>query len=130
MIIAAGYNDGVPRISKFYKVGMNQTEIIRIVRARLVHDYVVELEFNDGYVSQIDLRPQLWGPVFGPLLDESLFSQFRLEDDTIRWPSGADFCPDVLRYWCEAGGVQSQEVTDRYFTGLTLNSASDLPSAR
>lgn len=109
---------------------MNHSDIIRVVRARLLHEYTVEFEFNAGYVGQLDLRPQLWGPVFGPLLDQTLFGQFRLEDDTIRWPSGADFCPDVLRFWCEAGGVQSQEVTDRYFTELALNSASDLPSAR
>lgn len=94
---------------------MNAPEIKRITSARAVANHVIELQFNDGYLGQLDLRPALWGPVFGPLTNPDYFRQFRLEDDTIRWPNDADFCPDVLRYWCEAGGVQSQEETDAYF---------------
>jgi hypothetical protein len=94
---------------------MNTSEINRVVGVRFLHDYVIELTFADGYVGQIDLQPQLWGPVFGKLLDLQEFRQVRLEDDSIRWPNDADFCPDVLRYWCEAGGVRSQEETDRFF---------------
>ncbi len=93
----------------------NRTELNRVVAARLLHNYWIELQFSDKYVGRIDLRPQLWGPVFGPLANPDLFRQFKIEDDTIRWPSGADFCPEVLRFWCEAGGVKSQEETDRYF---------------
>jgi hypothetical protein len=80
-----------------------------------VADHIIELQFSDGFVGRIDLRPALWGAVFVPLQDPTYFRQLRIEDDTIRWPSGADFCPDVLRYWCEAGGVRSQEETDAHF---------------
>jgi hypothetical protein len=97
---------------------MNTTEINRITHARVVSDRTVELQFSDGFVGQIDLRPALWGPIFGDLNDSSNFRQFRIEDDTIRWPSGADFCPDVLRYWCEVGSVRNQEETDAYFAHL------------
>ncbi len=83
--------------------------------ASAVGDRKVELRFSDGFVGQVDLGPALWGPIFGPLNDPAYFSQFRVEDETIRWPCGADFCPDVLRYWCEAGGVQSQDETDSHF---------------
>ena len=71
--------------------------------------------FSDGYVGRLDLAPALWGPVFEPLNNVDYFRQFRLEDDTIRWPNDADFCPDVLRFWCEAGGIQSRDRTDDHF---------------
>jgi hypothetical protein len=87
----------------------------RITEAHLVGDQTVELRFSDGYMGRVDLAPGLWGPVFEPLKAADYFRQFRLEDDTIRWPNGADFCPDVLRYWCEAGGVRSQQETDAHF---------------
>jgi hypothetical protein len=79
--------------------------------------YTLEIKFGDGFIGKVDLKPALWGPVFEPLLGESYFTQFRLEDGTIRWPNDADFCPDVLRYWCEVGGVRSQSETDAHFAG-------------
>src|SRR3954470_720851 len=94
---------------------MNPTEINRIVAASVVGDYTLELQFSDGFVGRVDLKSQLWGHVFEPLRELDYFRQFRVEDDTIRWPNDADFCPDVLRFWCEAGGVRNQEETDLHF---------------
>jgi Protein of unknown function (DUF2442) len=95
---------------------MSSPEINRILGARVVGPQMVELRFGDGFVASLDLAPALWGPVFTSLKDPAHFRQLRLEDDTIRWPCGADFCPDVLRYWCETGGVRTQEETDAHFT--------------
>jgi hypothetical protein len=100
-------------------------DINRIVAARAVEHYVLELQFSDGYVGRLDLAPALWGPIFEPLKAHGYFQQFRIEDDTVRWPNDADFCPDVLRYWCESGGVKSQETTDAHFA---KQSASRLAS--
>ncbi len=105
-------------------MNMSQSEINRVTGARLLHDHVIELQFSDGYIGQLDLAPALWGPVFEPLKDPDYFHQFRLEDETIRWPHDADFCPDVLRYWCEMGGVRNQEETDSYFASQLTNRAA------
>lgn len=94
---------------------MNTAEINRITAAQVVGDRTVELKFSDGFVGRIDLGPALWGPIFSPLSDPACFRQLRIEDDTIRWPNDADFCPDVLRYWCEVGSVRTQEETDAHF---------------
>src|SRR5437870_11285865 len=90
-------------------------EINRIIDAKALQAHVLELHFGDGYVGQLDFRAALWGPVFEPLKDPAYFHKFRLEDDTVRWPNDADFCPDVLRFWCESGGVRTQEETDSHF---------------
>ena len=94
---------------------MSSPEINRITHVQVLAGQMVELHFGDGFVGRIDLGPALWGLVFGPLQDPEYFLQVRIEDGTIRWPNDADFCPDVLRYWCETGGVRSQEETDSYF---------------
>ncbi|MCI0332676.1 MAG: DUF2442 domain-containing protein [Planctomycetes bacterium] len=98
--------------------------INRITGVKVVGDTQLELQFKDGFVSRIDLGPTLWGPVFEPLKSPAYFQQVRLEDDTIRWPNDADFCPDVLRYWCEAGGVRSAEETDEHFATATVATAA------
>jgi hypothetical protein len=103
---------------------MSAPEINRIVSARILHGHTMELEFGDGYVGRLDLTPALWGPVFAPLLEPENFSQFRLEDETLRWSNDADFCPDVLRFWCESGGIQNQERTDAHFAELSSRRAA------
>ena len=95
---------------------MNAPELNRVAGARVVENHVLEIRFSDGYVARLDLEPALWWPLFEPLKSTDYFRQFLLEDDTIRWPNDADFCPDVLRFWCEAGGVRSQQETDSHFT--------------
>jgi hypothetical protein len=90
--------------------------IHRVNAARVVTEHVVELHFDDGFVGRLDLSPALWGPVFEPVKNVEYFLQMRVEDGTIRWPNEADFCPDVLRFWCEAGGVRNQRDTDLYFS--------------
>ncbi len=94
---------------------MNAPELNRVSSARIIEQHELEIRFSDGYVGRLDLSPALWGPIFEPLKNPDYFRQFRIEDDTIRWPNDADFCPDVLRYWCEAGGVRSQDETDSHF---------------
>jgi hypothetical protein len=66
--------------------------------ARHAGDYRVWLEFADGLRGEIDLAGELWGPMFEPLKDPSVFAQVRAdtEHDTIVWPNGADFAPEFL----------------------------------
>lgn len=71
----------------------------RIVDARHAGGHRVWLKFEDGLSGEIDLAPELWGPVFEPLKAESEFAKLRVdaELDTVVWPNGADFSPDWLR---------------------------------
>ena len=40
-----------------------------VMEARYVRDFVVWLRFRDGTAGEVDLGPELWGPVFEPLRD-------------------------------------------------------------
>ena len=74
----------------------------RPVRVRAVEpleQYHVRLEFTDGSVREMDLKPYLRGPIFEPVrADEQVFRSVRVDSraGTIVWSNGADIDPDVL----------------------------------
>lgn len=72
--------------------------IVRVTEAKLVRDFVVWVQFNDGSEGEVDLTDELEGPVFEPLKDPETFAQFRVdpEDHTLVWPNGADLAPEFL----------------------------------
>jgi hypothetical protein len=76
-----------------------RTRTTRIRTVEPLEGFVLRLDFDDGTVREIDLEPELWGPVFEPLrADPELFRQVRVDEElgTIVWPNGADLDPDVL----------------------------------
>ncbi len=77
----------------------------RIISAQHDGAYRVWLEFSDGAMGTVNLEPELHGPLFEPLRDETLFSKLRLDADlrTVAWPNGADLAPEFLRELLESG---------------------------
>jgi hypothetical protein len=72
--------------------------ITRIIDARYIDNYTVWLKFSDGAEGDVDLREELWGPVFEPLKDINIFRKFSVHPElhTITWNNGADFSPEFL----------------------------------
>ncbi|MBI4535162.1 MAG: DUF2442 domain-containing protein [Ignavibacteriae bacterium] len=72
--------------------------IPRVIEARYVDQYVVWLRFSDDLEGEVDLKDELWGPVFEPLKDQDRFRQFKVHPElhTIVWENGADFSPEFL----------------------------------
>jgi hypothetical protein len=70
----------------------------RITEAHYVDAYTIWVRFNDGAEGEVDLKEELWGPVFGPLKDINRFRQFSVHPElhTIVWENGADFSPEFL----------------------------------
>jgi hypothetical protein len=58
----------------------------------------IRLRFADGKAGEIDVADQLWGEVFEPLKDPSIFKRFRVDEElnTICWETGADLAPEYL----------------------------------
>lgn len=70
----------------------------RVVDARYVQDYIIWIRFSDGSDGEIDLRDELWGPMFEPLKDPRTFRNFNVHPElhTIVWENGADLSPEFL----------------------------------
>ena len=67
------------------------TEVTALPKHRL------SVQFDDGVSGIVDLSTELVGPVLGPLQDEALFSQVRLDEfGAPCWPNGADVAPDAI----------------------------------
>lgn len=72
--------------------------IIHVMHAQVVGDYALELRFDNGVRKRINLRRELYGPIFEPLRDPVYFARVFVDPNsrTITWPNGADFAPDFL----------------------------------
>jgi hypothetical protein len=78
------------------------THAIHRVRAFTVEgSYILRVQFDDGTEQRIDFQPVLFGTLFGPLRDLSVFNQVRVDPEvhTLVWPNGADFDPATLHDW-------------------------------
>ena len=69
---------------------------IHVTKVEYLSDYKLRLKFEHGVEGVIDLQPELYGEIFEPLLNKSLFQQVYLTSRTIEWPNGADFAPEFL----------------------------------
>ncbi|MGD2136583.1 MAG: DUF2442 domain-containing protein [Gemmatimonadales bacterium] len=69
-----------------------------VLEARYVRDYVIWVRCRDGSAGEVDLGPELHGPVFEPLRDPAYFRGFTLDPTfhTLVWPNGADIAPEFF----------------------------------
>jgi Protein of unknown function (DUF2442) len=74
--------------------------IVHVTEVKVVGPHALELAFDNGVRKRLELRRELYGPVFEPLRDPANFAQAYLDPDsrTVSWPTGADFPPDFLLY--------------------------------
>ena len=75
--------------------------IIHIIQVQVVGRYSLDLTFDDGTRKRVNLRRELYGPVFEPLREAAYFARAYLDADsrTVTWPNGADFAPDSLYHY-------------------------------
>ena len=71
---------------------------LHVIDVLYLEDYKLRLEFNEGTVKVVDLKNELFGEIFKPLLNIELFKQVKINPDknTIEWENGADFAPEFL----------------------------------
>jgi hypothetical protein len=75
--------------------------IHRVTDFSRVGPFTLSVAFSDGSRQVIDFLPVLRGDLFGPLRDEHVFNQVRLDTEvgTLVWPNDADFDPATLHDW-------------------------------
>lgn len=75
--------------------------IHKVVSFQIAGPYTLRIRFEDDVEQTIDFRPVLFGDLYGPLRDISVFNQVRIDPEvhTLVWPNGADFDPAALHDW-------------------------------
>ena len=70
----------------------------RLIGAKYLRDYKIQVTFADDKIGVIDLEQELWGEIFEPLKDIRVFRNFKVDTelDTITWSTGADLAPEYL----------------------------------
>jgi len=89
--------------------------IYRVRSFEILSKFTIRVCFDDGTEQIIDLAPLLAGELYGPLRDERLFRQVRIDSEagTLVWPNGADFDPATLHDWPSQGPAM-QELARRW----------------
>ena len=59
--------------------------------------HILRVEFNDGSVKDVDLKPLLSLPAFSPLSDPVVFQAFSIDHGIVNWLEGEiDIAPEWL----------------------------------
>ena len=77
---------------------------------KVVGEFILEITFKDGKSYTLDFRPMVEsesGWLYDELKKPEIFQEVKVNGLTIEWPTGLDFCPDGLRYYCEVGRICS-----------------------
>lgn len=82
--------------------------LISVIDFEVVGPYTLRLIFDDGEERIINFEPVLYGHYYGPLRDQNLFNQVRLDSEvhTVVWPNEADFDPATLYNWHQGEGAE------------------------
>ena len=77
---------------------MTMESILEATSARITGDSTMLVEFNDSKKYLIDMSRYFGLPVFSPLRDQSLFSDFELRDGLVTWMDGEiDIAPETMQ---------------------------------
>jgi hypothetical protein len=75
--------------------------IYRVRSFEIVAPYTLRVWFDDNTTQTLNFQPILFGELYGPLRDLTLFNQVQIDPEvhTLVWPNGADFDPETLHDW-------------------------------
>ena len=59
-------------------------------------DYVLSVEFDNGELKSLDMKPYLDFGVFTRLKNIDVFNQVKVSFDTVEWPAGVDLDPEFV----------------------------------
>jgi hypothetical protein len=76
-----------------------------VVKAVPLDNYIIKLQFDDGFSGLFDCKPYLEKGVFKKLKDEVEFNRVKISFGTIEWPCGIDFDPEGLYEVCKENSI-------------------------
>ena len=78
---------GLPRCSE---------HLMKILCARALDEYVLELTYADGSIRLFDAKPLLELSPWRALRSKTRFAQVRADFNTVTWPGEIDIAPETL----------------------------------
>jgi hypothetical protein len=66
----------------------NQSDVIDVISAEYIGEFVIQLLFNDGIVRQVDFKPFLkksLHPIVRTYQNETKFKQYKIIDGNLNW---------------------------------------------
>jgi len=73
--------------------------LVWVIKAELLEDYKIYIEFNDGVSGVIDFIDKIrtdHRDIIKELIDKNKFNKIRVERHTLCWDNGVDFAPEYL----------------------------------
>ena len=71
-------------------------QILKVIKAEYMHDYVLSLTFNNGVVKKVDFLPMAQKGICVKLQDKDYFRNFRLDPFSVDWFNEIGFAPEHL----------------------------------
>ncbi len=68
-----------------------------IIKVAPLNEYCISVVFDDGLSKKIDLKPYINVGISAELKDSNFFKRVYLDNGSVTWPNGYDFCPVFLR---------------------------------
>jgi len=69
----------------------------RVISVRPLSGFRLSVSFDDGTEGTVEMENRLFGAVFEPLREASMFQKVFVDEfGAIAWPNGADLAPDAL----------------------------------
>jgi hypothetical protein len=68
----------------------------RVISVKPLSDYKLELAFSSNETKIFDVKPYLHIGVFKELRHQENFHSVKVDNGSISWIGGQDFCPDTL----------------------------------
>ena len=72
-------------------------------------DYILSIQFDNGEIGTLDMKPFLDFGIFSRLKDHTLFKQVKISFDTIEWPFNIDLDPEFVYQQCKKNLKRSNE---------------------
>ena len=64
------------------------------IKVKSEDNYFIRIEFDNGEVKKLDVKPYIQGSWYGRLKDLTYFKMVTTDGFTVCWPEGQDLCPD------------------------------------
>jgi hypothetical protein len=76
---------------------IEKSKIHDIIKVEPLDDYFISVIFDDGLAKKIDLKPFINEGISSELKDIAYFNRVYLDNGSVTWPNGYDFCSVFLR---------------------------------